>query len=97
MSTLTVTSPRGVCCSKVTVPETVESIPVEPRMRATGLVDGALHFEADSVSDLKDPDEHYMGSMILRFVSDDVVEQHWISIEAGETSEMGVFTLRRAE
>lgn len=69
----------------------------QPRMRATGLVDGALHFEADSVSDLKDPDEHYMGSMILRIVSDDVVEQHWISIEAGETSEMGVFTLRRAE
>ena len=32
----------------------------QPRMRADGLVDGALQFEADSVSDLKDPDEHYM-------------------------------------
>lgn len=69
----------------------------QPRMRATELVDGTLVFGSDSVTDLKDPDEHYMGAMILKFVSEDVVEQHWQSIDGGVASEMGVFTLRRAE
>lgn len=69
----------------------------QPRMRATSFEDGVLAFESDSVTDLKDPKEHYMGTMTLKFISDDVVEQHWMSIEDGVESEIGVFKLTRAK
>ena len=67
----------------------------QPRMRATEFDGRRLEFRSVSVSDLKNAGDSYMGEMTLVFVDDNYVEQHWTSIENGETSEMGVFQLTR--
>jgi hypothetical protein len=67
----------------------------QPHMRADALEGDRLAFRTTGVSDLKSPDEHYMGSMTLVFVDADHVEQHWISLNAPESDHMPAFALTR--
>lgn len=63
----------------------------QPRMRAR-LNDGhghgpnQIHFQFDSVSNLRSPTETYMGDMVLEFVSSDKVVQRWKSYKNGVLS-----------
>lgn len=56
----------------------------QPRMRATSVENGRIEFRADGVSDLKSPDELYMGSMTLVILDDDRIEERWRALKAGE-------------
>jgi len=67
----------------------------QPHMRADALEGDRLAFRTTGVSDLKAPDEHYMGSMTLVFVDADHVEQHWVSLNAPESEHMPAFALSR--
>lgn len=67
----------------------------QPHMRADALEGGKLVFHTTGVSDLKAPDEHYMGSMTLVMVDADHVEQHWVSLNAPDPEHMPAFALTR--
>lgn len=72
----------------------------QPRMRATGIEAGpngtTIVFETAGVSDLKTPDEVYMGAMTLVVVDDETIEQHWTAFKAGEVDHEAVMKLHRA-
>lgn len=65
------------------------------RAKANGL-STPIEFNFDSVSNLTQPDEMYMGSMTLVFIDADHAEQRWMHHKAGKMGgEPTVFTLRR--
>lgn len=69
----------------------------QPRLRATaGGPPDELHFHTDSVTDLHDPGDTYMGRMTLIFVDRDRIRQEWRSYAGGKLMEQPtVFDLRR--
>jgi hypothetical protein len=67
----------------------------QPHMRATALEGGRLDFRSDGVSDLKAPDEAYMGEMTLVLVDEDHIEQHWRAITGDQVDHGTVFRLKR--
>ena len=56
----------------------------QPRMVASGLTktdDGpALDFKVESVSNLVEGQEHYMGGLRVTFINDNVIRQEWTNI-----------------
>ncbi len=67
----------------------------QPRMRATGVDGDALHFAFDSVTDAQ-PDEHCIGSLVLRFLAKDRIEQEWTTFDSkGEGQGQMTFELVR--
>lgn len=56
----------------------------QPRMRARNIDGNRIEFRFDGVSDLKAPDEVYMGEMTLEIIDKDHVIEHWRSFRGGE-------------
>ncbi|MFT5286934.1 MAG: hypothetical protein ACI8TQ_003109 [Planctomycetota bacterium] len=69
-----------------------------PTMRANALEGDQLAFEPESVLDLREGYDHYMGGITLVFTGDDTFEQHWLSFDekTGE-SDTVVFKYVRAK
>jgi hypothetical protein len=67
----------------------------QPHMRASLLEGDRLAFRSAGVSDLKAPDDVYMGEMTLVFVDDDHIEQRWSALRQGQVDHGPVFRLRR--
>ena len=67
----------------------------QPHMRASALEGNRLAFRSEGVSDLKAPDEAYMGEMTLVFVDDDRIEQHWSALRGEAVDHSTVFRFRR--
>lgn len=69
----------------------------QPHMRAAGVEGGKLVFRSDGVSDLKAPDEIYMGEMTLVLVDDDHIEQHWTAFNSADEDHAMVMAMSRLE
>lgn len=69
----------------------------QPHMRARGQQAGRYEFESDGVSDLKQADEMYMGSMTLVLVDADHIEQHWKALRGDQVDHEMVFKLARVK
>lgn len=69
----------------------------QPRMIASPTDGPTLHFKLDRVSNLRAPDEQYMGEMVLTFKGPDTIEQRWTSLKQGEVAHESVFTLTRVQ
>jgi len=69
----------------------------QPSMRASDMQGDALPFRFESVRDLNDPDQTYMGEMTLVFKDDGSVEQHWAGLTRGraDPEHAMVFVLTR--
>jgi hypothetical protein len=68
----------------------------QPRMRATvGPNPNELRFEFDGVSNLRTPDEMYMGSMTMTIVDEDHIKQVWHHYVKGVKGEPTVIELTR--
>lgn len=69
----------------------------QPKMRAkASSANAPIEFNFDSVSNLTQPDEMYMGSMTLVLIDADSAEQRWMHHKGGTLGgEPTVFTLRR--
>ena len=69
----------------------------QPSMRAKGMSGNSLPFQFESVRDLTQPDQTFMGEMTLIFNADGSVQQRWKGLKAGQADpehEM-VFDLKR--
>ncbi len=69
----------------------------QPHMVATQVDGKDIVFAANGVSDLKDSDQVYMGSMTLRLVDEDKLEQHWFSHTPDGVSGPMVFAYTRVD
>ncbi len=69
----------------------------QPHMVASQWNGQELVFEADGVSDLKEADQGYMGSMTLRMVDEDTMEQHWYLHSPDGVSDPMVFRYTRVD
>jgi len=73
----------------------------QPHMRATGLQNTpegqAIDFQPDGVSDLKTPDEMFMGQMKLVLIDPNHFEQHWQAFRGEKLDEPMVFHYERIE
>lgn len=68
----------------------------QPRMRATvGPNPNELRFEFDGVTNLRKPDEMYMGSMTLTIVDQDHIRETWQHYVKGVKGDPTVFELTR--
>lgn len=73
----------------------------QPRMVATGLSTDAegrpvIDFAFESVSNLRESHDHYMGGLRLTFVDDSTLYQDWTSFNKnGETDHTMTFVLKR--
>jgi hypothetical protein len=67
----------------------------QPHMRATSIDGDAIAFRTTGVSDLKAPDEVYMGEMTLVLVDENHIEQRWRALRAGRLDDEMVFELHR--
>jgi hypothetical protein len=57
--------------------------------------EGRYEFESEVVTDLKQADEMYMGSMTLVLVDADHIEEHWKALRSGKVDHEMVFKLTR--
>ncbi len=73
----------------------------QPHMRASGINHGengsSIVFEPDGVTDLKSPEQSFMGKMTLHLVDENHIEQHWISIANGVAGEPMVIPYQRVD
>ena len=69
----------------------------QPHMVASGVNGTDIVFAPEGVSDLKESDQAYMGSMTLRIVDEDTIEQHWYSHTAEGVTGPMVFQYKRAD
>lgn len=69
----------------------------QPHMRATSGAGGRLVFQSEGVSDLKNPNDLYMGAMTLVIVDEDHAEQHWTSYKDGKFASEMIIKLTRTE
>jgi hypothetical protein len=69
----------------------------QPRMRAAAVDGASIAFAPDSVTNLKKPDESYMGSMVMTFTGPDSVSVAWTGLKSGkpDTAYAPVFTMNR--
>lgn len=69
----------------------------QPRMVANGADGQSINFKLDRVSNLRAPDEQYMGEMTLTFKDPNTIEQRWKSLKSGAVAHESVFTLTRVQ
>lgn len=68
----------------------------QPRMRAAaGDKPHTLDFKFDSVTDLHDANDHYMGQMSLTLVDNDHIKQEWYSFVGGKLEGPTTFEMTR--
>src|SRR5262249_37029477 len=68
----------------------------QPRMRAScGPKANVLDFQFDSVTDLHNANDHYMGQMRLTIVDNDHIKQEWYSFADGKMGAPMTFDLTR--
>jgi hypothetical protein len=69
----------------------------QPHLLGSMVQAGRIEFESEVVSDLKQADELYMGSMTLVLVDADHIEEHWRALKSGKVDHEVVFPLTRVK
>lgn len=68
----------------------------QPRMVASAMGEDAFDFRIESVSNLLDSHDHYMGGLKLVMVDENTLEEHWTSLDQdGNVAGEMVFVLKR--
>jgi hypothetical protein len=69
----------------------------QPRMRAIAPEDNVVRFAFDSVTNLRGPDEPYMGSLVVTFLDSNHVRYEWQHHQAGRVDSGARFELTRKQ
>lgn len=69
----------------------------QPRMRASAEEGNTVRFAFDSVTNLRGPDEPYMGSLVVTFLDSNHVRYEWHHHQAGRVDSGARFELTRKQ
>lgn len=69
----------------------------QPHMRAQLTTSNVIDFRLDNVTNLRAPEESYMGALRLELVGPDHVRQHWTNFRRGAVDHSATFELRRVK
>jgi hypothetical protein len=67
----------------------------QPRMRAKAGAPGVIALEYDSVTNLREPEEMYMGAMTLTIKDKDTIREDWTMYKQGKAVNTESFEMKR--